>query len=593
MLAFANVGLSAGFFGPISVLLAKQAETLDAANKEQVLAVVAGVGALVSAIAMPLAGAFSDRTTSRLGRRVPWLLGGAVGGGLALMLLSVAPNVAVMLLAWCLAQALLNGMNAAITTMIPDQVPSNRRGRIGGIVAVAQTVGILTGTGIAAATGNITVGYLMIAVFVVVSAVPIALRSRDAVLPRVARPPLELRAFLSSLWVSPREHPDFAWAWLTRLLVNLGNALALLYLLYFLQDVVGYSSDEADDHVFVLTAIYAATVVLTTVVFGAWSDRIGRRKVFVIWSGMVSGAASLLLGVGQSWPAAVAAAVVLGCAYGIYTAVDFALITEVLPAAVDRAKDLGVINIANSLPQVLAPVLAGDPAVRGQGARRRGGPGRLGVLGRLPDRLRARLPGERPRLGLRDPHPRGALTAAGMTTRRQGFWTDVTLQGTYEPSTREWVREQVEAYEASGGAEANILRGRPEWPIVVITSIGARSGKLRKNPVMRVEKDGVYAAVASQGGSPTHPTWYYNFLANPHVDLQDGPEPHEYVARLAEGAEREEWWERCVALYPPYADYQERTDREIPVFLLERVGLSSARRDDHRFVGHGGHRSRR
>ncbi len=147
----------------------------------------------------------------------------------------------------------------------------------------------------------------------------------------------------------------------------------------------------------------------------------------------------------------------------------------------------------------------------------------------------------------------------------------MTLQGTYEPSTREWVREQVEAYEASGGAEANILRGRPEWPIVVITSIGARSGKLRKNPVMRVEKDGVYAAVASYGGSPAHPTWYYNFLANPHVDLQDGPEPHEYVARLAEGAEREEWWERCVAQYAPYADYQERTDREIPVFLLERV----------------------
>ena len=158
-----------------------------------------------------------------------------------------------------------------------------------------------------------------------------------------------------------------------------------------------------------------------------------------------------------------------------------------------------------------------------------------------------------------------------MLTRRQGFWTDVTLQGTYEPSSAEWVREQVEAYEASGGIEANILRGRPEWPIVVITSIGARSGKLRKNPVMRVEKDGVYAAVASYGGSPAHPTWYYNFLANPHVDLQDGPEPHEYVARLAEGAEREEWWERCVAQYAPYADYQERTDREIPVFLLERV----------------------
>jgi deazaflavin-dependent oxidoreductase (nitroreductase family) len=156
-----------------------------------------------------------------------------------------------------------------------------------------------------------------------------------------------------------------------------------------------------------------------------------------------------------------------------------------------------------------------------------------------------------------------------MPDRVPGFREDVTLQGEYEPSAAQWVRDQVEAYERSGGKEANILRGNPEWPIVVITSVGVKSGKLRKNPVMRVEKDGVYAAVASQGGAPTHPTWYHNFLANPHVDLQDGPEPREYVARLAEGAEREEWWERCVAQFPPYAEYQEKTDREIPVFLLE------------------------
>ena len=147
----------------------------------------------------------------------------------------------------------------------------------------------------------------------------------------------------------------------------------------------------------------------------------------------------------------------------------------------------------------------------------------------------------------------------------------MALQGEYEPSPADWVREQVEAYEKSGGTEANILQGHPEWPIVVITSVGAKSGKLRKNPVMRVEKDGVYAAVASQGGAPTHPTWYYNFIADPHVDLQDGSEPHTYRARLTVGVEREEWWARCVAQYAPYAEYKERTDRQIPVFLLERV----------------------
>jgi deazaflavin-dependent oxidoreductase (nitroreductase family) len=147
----------------------------------------------------------------------------------------------------------------------------------------------------------------------------------------------------------------------------------------------------------------------------------------------------------------------------------------------------------------------------------------------------------------------------------------MTLRGDYEPSTAGWVRRQVEKYEASHGTEANTLRGIPEWPIVVITSRGHKSGKLRKTPVMRVEKDGVYVAIASQGGAPQHPTWYHNFVAHPRVDLQDGPEPREYVARLAEGEEREEWWARAVAQYAPYADYQARTDREIPVFILEPV----------------------
>ena len=147
----------------------------------------------------------------------------------------------------------------------------------------------------------------------------------------------------------------------------------------------------------------------------------------------------------------------------------------------------------------------------------------------------------------------------------------MALTGTYSPSSQQWVRDQVEEFESSNGQRGNILRGNPEWPIVVITSRGAKSGKLRKNPVMRVEKDGVYAAVASKGGAPEHPTWYYNVLEHPEVDLQDGPEPHTYVARVAEGAERAEWWERCVAQFAPYAEYQQKTDREIPLFLLERA----------------------
>jgi deazaflavin-dependent oxidoreductase (nitroreductase family) len=144
----------------------------------------------------------------------------------------------------------------------------------------------------------------------------------------------------------------------------------------------------------------------------------------------------------------------------------------------------------------------------------------------------------------------------------------MTLSGEYERGTSDWAADQVTAYEASGGQQANTIQGRP---IVVITSIGSKSGKLRKNPVMRVEHDGEYAAVASKGGAPEHPAWFHNIVAHPQVDLQDGPEPGSYTARIVTGAEREKWWTRAVGAFPPYAGYQEKTDREIPVFVLSRV----------------------
>jgi F420H(2)-dependent quinone reductase len=142
------------------------------------------------------------------------------------------------------------------------------------------------------------------------------------------------------------------------------------------------------------------------------------------------------------------------------------------------------------------------------------------------------------------------------------------IEGEYEPSTWAWVRDQVEQYESSGGTQGTTLRDTG-LPVVIITNRGARSGKVRKTPVMRVEHDGRYAAVASQGGRPTHPRWYYNFRADPHVELQDGPRRQAMVARELAGDERAEWWDRAVAAYPPYAEYQQRTTRRIPVFVLE------------------------
>ena len=142
------------------------------------------------------------------------------------------------------------------------------------------------------------------------------------------------------------------------------------------------------------------------------------------------------------------------------------------------------------------------------------------------------------------------------------------IEGEYEPSTAAWVRDQVEEYESSGGTRGTTLRGTG-LPVVIISNRGARSGKLRKTPVMRVEHGGRYAAVASQGGAPAHPFWYYNFRAYPRVELQDGPARGEFTAREVAGDERAEWWKRAVEAFPPYAEYQEKTSREIPVFVLE------------------------
>jgi F420H(2)-dependent quinone reductase len=143
------------------------------------------------------------------------------------------------------------------------------------------------------------------------------------------------------------------------------------------------------------------------------------------------------------------------------------------------------------------------------------------------------------------------------------------LEGDYAPSTAGWARKQAERFEATAGAEANVLRG---MPIIVLTSVGAKTGRLRKTALMRVEHDGEYAVVASQGGAPKHPVWYYNLKRNPHVELQDGATKRDYMARELNGPEKQTWWARAVEAYPDYANYQKRTERQIPVFILEPIG---------------------
>lgn len=357
-----NIGINVAFFAPIQVLLAQQAAHFEPGQKEAIFALVNGAGAAVSVFGNPLAGAFSDRTAGRFGRRRPWILGGAVAGALALVGLAGAPNVAAMTALWCLVQTGCNAAYAAITAAIPDKVPVTQRGSLGGFAAMGITVGILLGAIVAAAVaGNFSLGYLICAAVLLASVIVYLLRADDAPLARSALAPFSLGRFLASFWVSPRRYPDFAWAWITKLLVNIGNHMVLLYLVYFLADEVHLEQTTGmppATGVLILTGIYTVLVIATSVIGGKVSDRMGKRKPLVILSSCVIAAASLTIGLFPTWPGAIVGATVLGIGFGAYQAVDFALVTQVLPRPEDRGKDMGVINIANSLPQVIAPALA-------------------------------------------------------------------------------------------------------------------------------------------------------------------------------------------------------------------------------------------
>lgn len=356
-LSLASLAVFMAFFTPIQILLPLQLEHLDEAHKGANLAWVTGAGALVAVLANPLAGALSDRTAGRWGRRRPWIVGGALTGAAGLLVTSAQHTLFGIAAGWCLAQSGLNAMLAGVTAPVADQVPVGQRAVVSGWTGIMQSLGLVLGALlVTAAVSGVGPGYLLIALLAVTLALPYALFFREPVLPRALRPAFRLRATVAGLWVNPRVHPDFGWAWLSRFLINLGNALGTLYLLFYLTDEVHHP--DPDTGVLVLTVIYTVSATLTAIPAGIASDRVGRRKVFVVVCSVIMAVAALLLAAAHTWTAVMIAAAVLGAGFGVYLAVDQALITQVLPSAADRAKDLGVINIANSGPQVLAPAVA-------------------------------------------------------------------------------------------------------------------------------------------------------------------------------------------------------------------------------------------
>ena len=367
LLFLANIGLWLAIYAPIQVLLPEQVASLhDHVAKNGVpsgadavlLSVVIGVGAIASLLANPVIGALSDRTTHPRGRRHPWTLGCALLGALGIAVVAAAPAVPVMAVGWFIAELGLGGMLATLTAALPDRVPTKQRGSLGALIGISQMLGTVLGALIVTVIiTRMSAGYAACAAIVVAFAAVFAFRTPDEPLPVELKPPRPVRGDLRRLWVSPRRYPDFGWGWITHFLVNLGNDLGTLYLLYFLARGAHYHDPQTG--LLILMALYAVALLAAGAACGTLSDRSGRRKPFIIGSAAVMALAAALLAVSPTWHMALVAAPLLGAGYGTYWAAAPALLTQVLPAAVDRAKDLGLINIAYSLPLVVAPLVAG------------------------------------------------------------------------------------------------------------------------------------------------------------------------------------------------------------------------------------------
>lgn len=322
---------------------------------------ISGIAAVATIIAYPITGAISDRTTSRYGRRRPWILVGALVFASALVALGMQTQLWAIGAAWVAASVGFCIMTAALTATISDQVPVGQRGLVSGWMSAPQAVGIIVG--LVLVTELVTdraLGYALLAVILVVLAVPFLTR-HDQPLAVAERSRVTARGIIAGIWISPRKHPDFGWTLLSRVLVSVGNALGTSLLLYFLMFGLGDENAEAD--LIVLTLVYMVFVILASLVGGRLSDRLGRRKVFVFVASALQGVAALTLALVPDLTAAMVAAGLLGLGYGCFLSVDQALATQVLPDAATRGKDLGIMNIATAVPQALGPLIGAAAVV--------------------------------------------------------------------------------------------------------------------------------------------------------------------------------------------------------------------------------------
>ncbi len=358
--AFAYMSTCLVFIAPALVTLALKVNSLVGIDQApRSLALVTGSGALVAMFGNPFFGRMSDRTSSPWGMRRPWMVIGLVGGSLGILVVALASSIPVVLVGWCIAQLLFNALLAAMVAVLPDQVPAAQRGQVSGVLGVCLPVAAVSGTFLVQLfTGNqlamfmvpCAVGGFFILLFVVTL--------KDRQLAESVTPPWTLRELLSTFYVAPRKSPDFAWTFASRFMFVLAYAFLATYQAYYLLDKIGSAEAEVPHQVFLGTLVQSVVLVIASLVAGRLSDRTGRRKGFVLTASIVYGLALFVIAYASGFNGFLVGMAISGLGFGMYMAVDLALVADVLPDQDTIAKDLGVFNIAGALPFAVAPAIA-------------------------------------------------------------------------------------------------------------------------------------------------------------------------------------------------------------------------------------------
>ena len=353
-----NAALLTCYAGFMVIFIPDQVQKIDPANKVANLAIVMTASAIGAIIIHPLIGAFSDRTRSRLGRRAPWMVISAATAALFMVLLSGAAELWTLGVYWVLVMLALNALATAQAAIVPDRIARERFGVASGVLAMGTFIGM--GLGVAAAgifVNSIGIGYAAFGGMILVATLLFTVFNRDFSSRDMVVAPFDWKSFLRSFWVSPKAHPDFWWAFAGRFLLILAYQSVQSYLLYILRDYIGVSDATSTALSTPLTAVMLVGALATAFAVGKISDRLGRRKIFVVIASVIMAASLAIPLISPTVAGMFALAATFGLGYGIYMSVDSALMNEVLPAAEAAGKDLGILNIATTLPQALTPMI--------------------------------------------------------------------------------------------------------------------------------------------------------------------------------------------------------------------------------------------